>query len=357
MATIALYAGKMNQVPGMIGNVKKEIIGFQSELLNLKKNTLKVNQGICDLSSVISSIQAASQIQEEKICSLDNLTQNLEHFVEEAVRIDDEIAGMVRRNQDDFYEQYNYLKPECEMNGWEKFCDGCAKAGEWCRENWESIAEIVKILLAAVCIIALCVLTFGVSVVCITLVVGAVVGVVSQLVGDLISWAITGDWNGNILAYVGAALGGAIGGCALMLTGNPIIASALEAAVSTSFAENLENIIGETKKSIKEIRYHVLSNVTLATLFSVALKPITNYLSKNLSKSIPWLRRVAGSGNYDASYRMVLTKLAKDQIKNYSYKTVRNGVVSGLTGGMLANILNGIINAFKEIFEEPEYSQ
>lgn len=54
---------------------------------------------------------------------------------------------------------------------------------------------------------------------------------------------------------------------------------------------------------------------------------------------------------------MVLTKLAKDQIKNYSYKTVRNGVVSGLTGGMLANILNGIINAFKEIFEEPEYSQ
>jgi len=40
MATITLYAGKINQMPGLIKDVKKSVIDLKSELSALKKKTL-----------------------------------------------------------------------------------------------------------------------------------------------------------------------------------------------------------------------------------------------------------------------------------------------------------------------------
>ena len=37
MATIALYANKINQMPGLIQDVKKSVVDYQSELSALKK--------------------------------------------------------------------------------------------------------------------------------------------------------------------------------------------------------------------------------------------------------------------------------------------------------------------------------
>ena len=165
MATIALYAGKINQMPEFVNSIRKSVTDYKSELSAMRTKSLQINQSICDLSSVITSIQAASQTQVEKEESLDLLNQGLEQFTAEAVRIDNEVADMVRQRKDDFYEQYNYLKPASEMNGWEKFCDGCAKAGEWCREHWKEIVITISIVIGAVLAIVAVVCTGGMALV------------------------------------------------------------------------------------------------------------------------------------------------------------------------------------------------
>ena len=64
MATIALHVNKINQMSGLIQDVKKTVVDYQSVLSALKKQSLKINQSICNLDDVISSIQASSQTQE-----------------------------------------------------------------------------------------------------------------------------------------------------------------------------------------------------------------------------------------------------------------------------------------------------
>lgn len=146
MATIMLYANKANQMPGLVQDVKKSILDYKKELFSLRNKLLNIDQSTCNMDDVVSSIQAATRVQEEKIASLEALQQNSERFVEDAARIDGEVADIIRQRKDDFYEQYSYLKPECEKNVWEKFCDGCKKFGEWCKEHWTTIVTVVLIV-------------------------------------------------------------------------------------------------------------------------------------------------------------------------------------------------------------------
>jgi len=72
MATITLYAGKINQMPGLINEVKKSVVDYKSELSALRKKTLNINRSVCNLDEVISSIQASSQTQDRKLIHLRN---------------------------------------------------------------------------------------------------------------------------------------------------------------------------------------------------------------------------------------------------------------------------------------------
>jgi len=72
MATITLYAGKINQMPGLINEVKKSVVDYKSELSALRKKTLNINRSVCNLDEVISSIQASSRLRIEKLIHLRN---------------------------------------------------------------------------------------------------------------------------------------------------------------------------------------------------------------------------------------------------------------------------------------------
>lgn len=142
MATITLYAGKMNQMSSLLEGAKKSVSDYQTELFSLKSKTLNVNKSVCDLDDVIRSVQSSTQLQEQKLDSLETLRQNVDNFIADAVRIDGDAAEVINRNKDEFYDKYNYLKPDCEKNLWEKICDGFAAAGgmvqrtlEICRNN------------------------------------------------------------------------------------------------------------------------------------------------------------------------------------------------------------------------------
>lgn len=340
MATIALYAGKINNMPGLIKDVKSTVTEFKSELSNLKKKSLQVNKGICNIDDVISTISTSTQIQEQKASALESFQKNCEQFIADTARIDSDVADIVNQNKDDFYNKYNYLKPDCEKSGWEKFCAGCKKVGEWCKENWELIYNITLAIIAVVAIVAVCVVTFGAAAVFLTAFVGAVVGVVGQLISDVISWMVTGEWTGTWQSYVGAMLGGIAGGV-LVLTGNCVAACAVDAAISTLFSESLEGITGGEKRSMDEIWLDTVLSAGTAAACSKLFDIVSGKLCKSLSKT-PVLRRLSGRGSYAASFKMVVTKLKDGTIKNFTVKTIRNGIIGGLAGDIIKNIVYGL---------------
>lgn len=173
-------------MPGLMGDVRKSVADFKSELSDMRKKTLKINKGICSLEDVIGSIRASTQTQEEKIASLERIQREAEQFVSDAVRIDCGVAVVVRQRKDDFYEKYAYLKPESEKSGWEKFCDGCKKTWEWCKEHW----AMVLTALAVVAVAVIAVVTFGVAVAA----VAAIAGIISLVLfaADTICMIATG---------------------------------------------------------------------------------------------------------------------------------------------------------------------
>ena len=221
-------------------------------------------------------------------------------------------------------------------------------ACEWCKENWQSIVSVFVTIVIVVGIVILSISTFGTAIPVIAVgVVGAIVGISGQLISVIISCAITGDWDGNWQSYIGSAIGGFSGGVLLLLT-NPIAACSAEAAISTFFGENLENITGGQKRSTFEILFDTGLSTGTAAFFSVALSKITG----KLSKKIPVFKRLSGINSYDASFKMVITKLKQGSIKKFHYKTIRNGVISGLSGGTLENIASGFFDEIKEWYDE-----
>ena len=95
MATIALYAGKMNQMPSLIGEVRKSVDDYSSELFSLKSKALNIRKRVCDLGVVMGMVQTSTQIQEQKMESLETICQKTEAFVEESVRIDEDAADAI----------------------------------------------------------------------------------------------------------------------------------------------------------------------------------------------------------------------------------------------------------------------
>ncbi len=134
-----MYANKINQIPGVIQDVRKFVVDYQSELSALKKQSLKVNQSICNLSDVISLIQASSQTQEQKAASLETFQQGSERFIEDTARIDSDVADVINQRKGDFYDKYNYLKPDSEKGKleslWSDCKSGLKSVGEWCKEH------------------------------------------------------------------------------------------------------------------------------------------------------------------------------------------------------------------------------
>lgn len=186
MATIALYAGKINNMPSLINDVKISVSEFKADLLNLKNNSLSINKNICNLDDVVSSISSSTQIQEEKINTLNKLEQDIQQFAYDVARIDSNVADLINKYKDNFYNQYSYLKPESEKNGWEKFCDGCKKVSQWCKEHWVMVVTVIAVIAIAV----IAVVTFGVAIAAIA----AIAGIISMAlcVADAICMIATG---------------------------------------------------------------------------------------------------------------------------------------------------------------------
>lgn len=117
MATITLYSGKINQMSSLINKAKTSVKSYKSDLKSLKSKVLSIDESICDVDDVISSIKSSTKTQEDKIETLENLKQDINDFISDVVRIDGDAADAINKSKDDFYDKYEYLKPECEKSG------------------------------------------------------------------------------------------------------------------------------------------------------------------------------------------------------------------------------------------------
>ena len=234
MATIALYSSKINQMPSLVRELRGVVSDYHNSLAELQRKSLSIDRSVCDLDEVISELRVSSRTQEERVDALDRFQEHNQEFIDDTIRIDNNVAETVDQKKDDFYDKYDYLKPDCERakeGFFQKAGRWLSNAGEWCKENWESLVQIVAVVIIAVAVVALCIVSFGTATpVLIALGIGALVGVLGQLGSDLVSFAITGQWNGTWQSYVGAAFGGAVGGVVALWTGNATAASAVSMA-------------------------------------------------------------------------------------------------------------------------------
>lgn len=210
MSTITLYASKINQMPSLINDAKKAVKEYKSDLKSLNLKVLMIDNSICNVDDVISSIKSSTQTQGDKIDALDKLKKDVNEFVSEVVRIDGDAADAINKSKDDFYDKYEYLKPECEKSGWEKFKDGCKKVGEWCKEHWKAIVTVVIVITAVVILVTCPACGAIIAGACWGAISGAVIGGVA---GGLSSLAAGGSfWAGFEEGAFSGALTGAIFG-------------------------------------------------------------------------------------------------------------------------------------------------
>ena len=152
MSTITLSANKINMMPLLIIDASNAVKSYKSELQTLKLKLLTIDNSVCNVDDVISSIKSSTQTQEDKIDALDNLKKDVNEFVADVVRIDGDAADAINQSKNDFYDKYEYLKPDIEKS-WleEKWNSAC----EWCKEHWKEILITVTIVIGAVLAIAM----------------------------------------------------------------------------------------------------------------------------------------------------------------------------------------------------------
>lgn len=68
------------------------------------------------------------------------------------MRIDGDVADVINKSKNDFYEKYEYLKPDIEKSWLEEKVDS---ACEWCKKHWKEILITVTIVIGAVLAIAM----------------------------------------------------------------------------------------------------------------------------------------------------------------------------------------------------------
>lgn len=214
MATIELYANKINRIPGLVTGIRNETSNLKSELMTLKTKVQSINQNICNVDDVMASISASTQTQGDKIAALNNLAEDVKQFALAAERADRNVADTVNQNKEDFYEKYSYLKPFWEKNLFEQMADVGGflldSAVEWCQEHWKLVVTVVLVAVAIAALVFL-----------------------PGLGGSLAVFALMGAAKGLI---TGAVIGGLIGGGINMLMGKSFLEGfedgAFEGAIS-----------------------------------------------------------------------------------------------------------------------------
>ena len=297
-----------------------------------------MSNDICNLNEVIESIKASTSTQDDKNEVLDSFIQKLDEFTDEVVEIDKDVAEVINESKNDFYEEYEYLRPECEKkekkkSTWDKVCGFFKTAVEWCKEHWKVLATVMLVIAAVVIIVATGGTALGpLSALLLMVAKGILVGtVVGGLVGGTIS-ALTGGsfWEGvEDGAFSGAlsgALTGALGG--LLSSGGTVTLSLGKtmlvggtAEAGTSVLENIGDIF------IKGENISLL-DIVFDGVFSFGLGSLASWASFKLGNSNKFGLKVRGINEGHSSWEHIW-KSQFSRSLNHGYKISHKTIFKG----------------------------
>lgn len=218
MATIALYSGKANMMPWILRDLKSSVRDYRDDVEDLGRRAAAIDSGICDLSQVIDSLRSSSDTQEAKADLLSEAAEMTEQFLDDVEEIDEDAAEAITDSKNDFYDTYEYLRPECEKEKtfWDKVGDGLKKVGEWCKDHWKAIATVILVAVAIVVIVVSGGTALGpLAALAVTLAKGVLIGtVVGGIMGGIVGAVSPNStfWEGLENGAFGGALGGLITG-------------------------------------------------------------------------------------------------------------------------------------------------
>ena len=152
MSTITLYASKLNQMPSLILMLKRSVGFYGEDLDEVRQLARSIDSDVCDLEDVISSLRSSSDTQTDKAAALDTIQADLEVFIEDTARIDSAAAEAIATAEEDFYDTYDYLRPQEDsfwdgvgeffndvgefLSGpWEIVKNACLSFSQWCKDN------------------------------------------------------------------------------------------------------------------------------------------------------------------------------------------------------------------------------
>lgn len=297
MATIQLYADKVNQMNDLLLGIRNTIDDYVSENTSLQVNAQLINTSICDTSIVQTNISFSITIGEEELESLDKLIDEFDEFVSLAKEIDDDVADEIVDCKDDFYKDYSYLKPDSEKSDWENFWED---VGEWAKENWKVIVLVVLVVAAVVIIIVtggaatgpIAMILVGIAK---GILVGAAVGGLSGGIfsaitgGSFIDGFIDGAFSGAIAGAITGGIAGAMGGMAAfegLSTGMKGLINGGADMFATLIGDIGDNIFTDNDKSALHIIFDGLFSFGASFLGEFFLADIEAWVTPKLNNAL-----------------------------------------------------------------------
>lgn len=343
MATIALYADKINQMPGLIRGAKSAVSNLNTQLGTLKRKCQRVSVNVCNIEDVINTISVSTRTQEEKIETLETFCEDVEEFTRDTVTIDENVAELVNKNKDDFYDKYSYLKPDCEKIAWEKFCDGLKRVGEWCKEHWKALATIVLVVAA----VAIIVLTAGaalgpVATILLAAAKGVLIGTaIGGLAGGIISAAFGKSfWEG----FEDGAFGGAISGMfSGILTGIAGKLTLLKSVLIGAGAETASSVVGDIGDIVFGVEDITLPEFIINTLLSAALGGFFSGITFKLPKI-----NISGLNKGRGSWAHVWATQSTRSLNHHSIISIKT-ILKGFGADFIDSILDHLSELFKNL--------
>jgi hypothetical protein len=175
----------------LLGDARLSVNSLKSELDDLRVTIVAIDSTVCNLDNIISSIRSSSDTQERKADTLSTASGDADVFISDVVTVDESAAEAITTSEDDFYDEYPYLKPEDETLldtlldlggdaldllcdafelafdvwclGWEALGEALAPAWEWCKDHWKEILLTVVIIIGVVLTIVAVVASGGLA--------------------------------------------------------------------------------------------------------------------------------------------------------------------------------------------------
>lgn len=54
MATITLYANKVNKMPDLLSDAKKAVKNYKTDLISLKNKVISIDRNVCNVDNIIN---------------------------------------------------------------------------------------------------------------------------------------------------------------------------------------------------------------------------------------------------------------------------------------------------------------